>query len=204
MHMTAKERSSSAFSDLASSYDSSIYGKYTKRMQRRILELLIKTDSASVLDMGCGTGQLLSMIAKPGITLAGVDIAPGMIAEARHKLGDTANLKVGDTEALPWEDDTFDVVVSTLSFHHYPNPTKALAEAARVIKPEGRVIIGDVWLPTPFRQLVNRFVFPFSKEGDVAIYSRRDLARMLDIAGLRLVGWELDIYLFSILVAEPK
>ncbi|MGE5380934.1 MAG: class I SAM-dependent methyltransferase [Methylocystaceae bacterium] len=202
MNTLAKERSAEAFNRLASSYDHTIYGKYSARLYRKVLaKITIKKDSA-ILDLGCGTGKLLSLITAPEVRLAGVDIAPGMIAEARRKLGTGADLKLGDTEDLPWPNQSFEWVVSTLSFHHYPNPVGVLKEAARVVKPQGKVIIGDVWLPTPLRQVVNGLVFPFSKEGDVSMYSRSQLNQMLDEAGLRLVSWKLDRSLFFVLVAE--
>jgi len=151
----AKEKSFKAFNRMAYTYDNSLYSKYNSKLHRQVLKQLNLGYYESVLDLGCGTGQLLSRISRSGVLLAGVDIAPDMIAESKKKLGEQADLQVGDTENLPWEDGRFDAVLSTLSFHHYPNPLSVLKEAARVLNPGGRLIIGDVWLPSPLRQLIN-------------------------------------------------
>jgi ubiquinone/menaquinone biosynthesis C-methylase UbiE len=196
----AKEKSLEAFNRMASTYDNSLYGKYTVRLHRSVINQ-INLGCNSALDLGCGTGQLLSRISKSGISLAGIDIAPEMIAISRQKLGEKADLRVGDVEKLPWENESFDVVLSTLSFHHYPDPMSVLKEATRVLKTGGRLIIGDVWLPAPLRQFIYGLVFPFSSEGDVRMYSRRQLIKLLNEAGLHMTTWELDKSMFFVFTA---
>ena len=70
-------------------------------------------------------------------------------------MGKIADLKVADSAKLPWKAGNFDLVVTTDSFHHWPDPWKALLEAKRVLKKGGHLILADVWAPSPLRQLGN-------------------------------------------------
>jgi ubiquinone/menaquinone biosynthesis C-methylase UbiE len=136
----------------------------------------------SVLDVGCGAGNLLNLFKHGDVKVAGADLSPKMIEKAKKRLGKTADLRVADSENLPWSAGTFDLVVSTDSLHHWPDPVKAFSEMRRVLKLEGRVIIGDVWVPSLLRQLGNLLV-RFGKEGDVRVYSEGEVRRMLNEAG---------------------
>ena len=77
----------------------------------------------------------------------GIDLSSQMIEKAKHQLKNKATLVVGDSENLPFFDQTFDIVYCNDSFHHYPNPQKAIAEIYRVLKIGGTLIIGDTYLP---------------------------------------------------------
>ena len=136
----------------------------------------------SALDVGCGQGSLLLMLRTAEAKAAGADISPKMIEEAKERLGKDADLRVADSENLPWEDDSFDLVVSTASFHHYPDPIKALSEMKRVLKMDGHVIVADAWLPFPLRLLANLLV-RFTKEGDVRVFSQAEFERMMKEVG---------------------
>ncbi len=105
-----------------------------------------------------------------------------MIEEAKKRLGKAADLRVADSEALPWNAGSFDLVVTTDSFHHWPDPVKSLSEVRRVLKKNGHVVIADVWAPFPLRQLGN-WVARFGKEGDVKVYSKAEFERMLSEVG---------------------
>lgn len=104
---------------------------------------------ASVLDVGTGPGHLLVEMARvrPDLQLTGVDLAPGMIDVARRNLaglGGRAVAVVGDVRDLPFEDGTFDLIVSTFSLHHWANATDGGAELARVLRPGGQIRIYDL------------------------------------------------------------
>lgn len=105
-----------------------------------------------ILDVGCGTGGV-TIPAKQRVgqtgEAAGIDPAPEMIAVAKKKAGRKGleiDFRVGVIESLPYKDETFDVVTSSLMMHHLPYElqVKGLAEIRRVLKPGGRIFIADM------------------------------------------------------------
>jgi SAM-dependent methyltransferase len=106
---------------------------------------------AAVLEVGCGPGHLSIDLARHGLTVTGLDLDPAMIERARSNaegdaptMGPGPTFVLGDVAALPFEDASFDLVVSTLSMHHWSEPTAGLAEIARVLRPGGRALIWDL------------------------------------------------------------
>jgi ubiquinone/menaquinone biosynthesis C-methylase UbiE len=104
----------------------------------------------SLLDAGCGTGLSLLRIGVqfPGCVLYGLDISPGMIRAARRAAagaGASIDLRVGSITCLPYSERSFDVVVTTLMFHHLDLQEKrrAVAEIARVLKRGGRYVSAE-------------------------------------------------------------
>jgi ubiquinone/menaquinone biosynthesis C-methylase UbiE len=123
---------------------------------QEILSLLNPQKADKVLDLGCGTGVLTRRIADhldtgAGGVSVGIDAAAKMIRVARKKRGNaTCRFEVMAAESLSLEDESFDAVVSSLFFHHVPLDLKekALREAYRVLRPNGRLIIADMHIPT--------------------------------------------------------
>jgi ubiquinone/menaquinone biosynthesis C-methylase UbiE len=128
----------------------SFRGKW-RELRLRTITLAQLQPGEAVLDVGCGTGQLLLEVAgRVGRTgrVAGIDPGPQQIARARAKATRRkipVEFQVGVIEWLPFHNQTFDVVFSTLMMHHLPAPLKrqGLAEIARVLKPGGRLVIAD-------------------------------------------------------------
>jgi SAM-dependent methyltransferase len=98
-----------------------------------------------VLDIGCGVGAFLRLVADSGARAFGLDASEALLELARSRLPD-ADLRIGDMEALPYADDTFDLVTGFNSFFFANDIVAALREASRVAKPGAPVVI-QVWGP---------------------------------------------------------
>jgi SAM-dependent methyltransferase len=96
-----------------------------------------------VLDIGCGVGAFLRLVVARGGEPHGIDASEALIAYARTRLPG-ADLRVGEMEDLPWDDDTFDLVTGFNSFFFANDMVAALREARRVAKPNASVVI-QVW-----------------------------------------------------------
>ncbi len=99
---------------------------------------------ARVLDIGCGPGHLAADLARRSLDVTAIDLDPRMVGQARLRLGPDADVRVADVAALPFDDASFDVVVSTLSMHHWADKGAGLAEVARVLRPGGTALIYDL------------------------------------------------------------
>ncbi|HXW04107.1 MAG TPA: metalloregulator ArsR/SmtB family transcription factor [Vicinamibacterales bacterium] len=99
-----------------------------------------------VADLGCGTGQVTAALAPFVARVVAVDRSADMLEAARPRLKDFANVELrrGDLGALPLPDRELDVATFVLVLHHLPDPAAALAEAARALKPGGRLLICDM------------------------------------------------------------
>jgi len=104
-----------------------------------------------VLDVGCGPGHLANRLARgQGLEVTGLDLDPAMIERARANAerGVAAERRptfvVGGVAALPFPEGSFDLVVSTLSMHHWADATAGLAEIGRVLRPGGRALVWDI------------------------------------------------------------
>lgn len=97
-------------------------------------------------DLGCGTGQLSETIAPHVKRVIAVDGSSDMLEAARTRLSTLPNVDVrqGDLEALPLVDAELDAAMLSLVLHYSPDPARALAEVARVIRPNGRLLIVDM------------------------------------------------------------
>lgn len=124
--------------------------------------------SGAGLDLGCGTGFFLPALAPRCETLTGLDLAPGMLAQAALR-GSGARLVCGDAEALPFADESLDWVFSSLALQWCECPQQAFAELHRVLRPGGRVLfstlldgslwqLAQAWQAVDARPHVNRFL----------------------------------------------
>jgi ubiquinone/menaquinone biosynthesis C-methylase UbiE len=187
---TYKEKSASTFNKQAANYDSTYCGRHAQMLYSHVMDTMGRYEFQNVLDVGCGTGNVLAGVLKKwNVSAAGIDLSDNMLDIAKKRIGEKADLRKGDSENLPWESNMFDMVICTDSFHHYPNPEAVLSEMKRVVKPEGKIIIADPWLSAPFRQIANLFM-PLCKDGDVKIYSCNDLRKLLQGSRLNLKSWE--------------
>ena len=109
-----------------------------RSMRQEFLSSLAIREGARLLEVGCGTGVLTRALADlPGVeSVVGVDLAPSLLDKARE-LAPNVHFEQADARALPFADTSFDVVVFDSTLSHVPEPERALAEAARVLRPGG-------------------------------------------------------------------
>ena len=119
-------------------------------------------------DLGCGTGQMAATLAPFVGRVVAVDQSAAMLQAARKRLQgfDNVDLRRGDVEALPLDDERLDLATLMLVLHHVTEPAKALAEVARVLKPGGRLVVVDM-LPhdrESYRQQMGHVWLGFTEE----------------------------------------
>jgi ubiquinone/menaquinone biosynthesis C-methylase UbiE len=137
------------FNQWALTYEQSImqrllFGPVHTKMLDMLVHEEAKAQPKCILDVGCGTGRFLraASIRWPQAQLWGVDPAEQMVFEAA-RLNPQATFKVGFAESLPLPGESADIVVSSLSFHHWENHQKGIHEIARVLSPEGLLCLAD-------------------------------------------------------------
>ena len=144
----------------AGAYDALVASVLEGFYARVAAEVAAAYPGGKVLEVGSGPGRLAVRLAReaPSITLTGVDISEAMFERAARRaagagLSERVRFEVGDVAALPFTDQEFDGVVSTLSLHHWSDPARGLAEIHRVLKPGGEARIYDLahWLWRPAR-----------------------------------------------------
>ena len=185
-----KQKSRAAYDRYAPQYATGVSGRHARWLHASVLAALEELDFGSVLDVGCGTAVLLEKIIamRPATAAHGIDLSPGMLAVARERLGESADVRVADAEALPLADDAVDAVVCVDSFHHYPLPGVALIDMRRVLRAGGALVLGEWRVPAPIRRLMNA-VIGRMPDGDVRIYSRTEIVGLALAAGFDVVHW---------------
>ena len=121
----------------AATYDESFRGQ-SDQLDAPMLDAAGVVSGSRVLDVGCGTGQLSRTARHRGAEVVGTDISDGMIEVARAQLPDS-RFVVAPAERQPFDDASFDAVVMGLVLFLLPDPTAALTEAHRVLRPGGRI-----------------------------------------------------------------
>jgi ubiquinone/menaquinone biosynthesis C-methylase UbiE len=142
-------RDVAAFNDRAAGYDRGWRGRLHHEIAHRTAGLAVATVEAPnrVLDVGCGTGYLLRVLAHrypDAQHLVGIDAAPQMIWAANAVTDDgRLTFSLGVAEGLRYPDATFDLIVSTTSFDHWSDQQAGLTECARVLRPGGHLVLVD-------------------------------------------------------------
>lgn len=155
------------------------------------LELMIKLsqpkNTDTVLDVACGGGIISCEFAKIVSQVTGIDLTPAMIEQAKslqkEKQLKNINWKIGDVLNLPFDDNSFSIVVTRYSFHHLIDPQKALEEMKRVCRPNGKVVVIDV---TPDKDKVDLYdqVEKLRDSSHVRALTFSELKSMMEKTGL--------------------
>lgn len=181
------QQKQSLFDRWAGFYDLTLTSVFYQAIHRRLLDSIELPKQPCVLDLGCGTGKLLNRLAQhqPALTGLGIDLSPDMIAQAHraNEAPEQIQYQVGNAVKLELEDDSFDAVFNTITFLHYPEPERVLAEVQRVLKPGGCYYLADFsprWAKEP--EVLAQGMSP------IRFYSPAVRERLALQSGLALLG----------------
>lgn len=181
------DRDVQAFDARAASYESGRHGRLHKEISDRVVELALSRVPAPrcVLDVGCGTGYALRLLAArlpQAREFLGVDAAPKMVEAARSASCDKRlNFVRGTAEQLPTGDGAYDLVVSTTSFDHWADQGAGVRECARALAPGGTLVLTDQFSTLLWLTMLG------SRRGKARTRSRA--TRLITAAGLREPRW---------------
>jgi SAM-dependent methyltransferase len=181
--------SSSHFDDIASHYDASLPPHVAEHyLQKRIDFVLAHCPRGRALDVGCGTGTLAARLAGVGYDVAGIDPSEGMLGVLRTRAPGVEAVQAPGT-AIPFPDDSFDLVLSVAVMHHIADRGDVhgtLAEMTRVCRPGGRILVWDHNPRNPYwRSLMARVP---QDTGEERLIPEDELLRGLADAGARTLS----------------
>ena len=179
-----KDAARRRFDRWASSYERDRRSRFNARPQREAVAALGLRSGDRFLDVGCGTGAAVRAAAAVAGRAVGADISPEMIRRATELASGLTNVEfvVADSEALPFPDAAFTAVLCTASFHHYPNPRRALAEMARVLDLDGRLVIADGVADILSARIADRILRRVDRS-HIRLYRTEELAALFGDAG---------------------
>ena len=182
------------FTQAAKIYDSGHSGIYEmcKDDYPPILEELEKESFHDVLDCGCGTGPMIQLLNEkyPDKHYVGLDLTPEMIRVAQAKRLSNTEFIVGDSENLPFAEESFDAVICSNSFHHYPNPQNFFDSTYQVLRKGGRLILRDYTSSDFIVWLMNHLELPLANltgHGDVKICKVTEFIAMAEKSGFTVL-----------------
>jgi len=183
------------FNNWSKDYDRKLFWPFYFSNKAIIKSTLINRD-LSVLDVGCGTGILLQQLfnMNRNLKLYGIDISPEMVKMAQNKLNISICIKKGSANSLPYNDNTFDLVTCSTSFHHYSEPKKAIVEMHRVLKGDGKLIVLDPFTNGFIRLMlcaVLNFIF---KETETCLFTKKQFREMFMDAGFSQITQKTYLY----------
>jgi ubiquinone/menaquinone biosynthesis C-methylase UbiE len=163
---------------------------WLRYVQRQVLDRIDWSQVTAVLDVACGTGWATMEAARSmqGVDAGmacGCDISTGMLAwRTNEEEGDAeAYFSAASAQALPFRGDSFDIVICTAAFHHFPAPLAALQELKRVLRSGGTLLLADSCRDQSVGTSVWDRLHRWFEPGHVKYYSREELVGLLDAAG---------------------
>lgn len=182
-----KINSKKNFDRQAKVYDNSIYSMYPRKCYNTVIEEINNINFDKLLDVGCGTGEILNRIANSKQKYYGLDLSEKMLDVARLK-NNSKNITYinGDSDKIPFKNNFFDIVICVESFHHYPNPDNVAKEFNRILKKGGSLIICDMYRRQPLRTIYNLFM-KIVNTGDVKIYTIEEIENIFKNYGFTML-----------------
>jgi ubiquinone/menaquinone biosynthesis C-methylase UbiE len=179
-------------------YDA-IFEPFLGGLRRDVLGFARPRREMRVLEVGCGTGSNLALFLGEGCAVAGIDTSSAMVGSARAKLGEGADLRVGDAAEMPFGDGTFDLVIAFLTLHEMPSALRqaVVTDMSRVASRDGRLLLVDFHTRPyafPMGWLYRSAIVPVEiAAGREHFRNHRDMLRRGGIPGLvRSSGLELE------------
>ncbi len=171
----------------------SALGRITERLEEDLIfKLTGPLEGRRLLDAGCGDGRLLALAAARGAKATGLDPDSAMLASARERArreGITARFLEGRIERLPFADGSFDIVLAVTVLSFVADAPLAFREMARVLRPGGRLVLGELGLFSSWAAIRRlRALFGSSLWRAARFLSARELAALTEKAGLELVA----------------
>ena len=187
--LNKKEQVTQMFDNISKEYDGLnrvISFGIDVKWRNKVVDIVSKSNPERILDIATGTGDLAINLAKTDAKeIIGLDISDGMLEVGRHKikqksLDNLISMVIGDSENLPFEDNSFDAITVAFGVRNFETLEKGLAEILRVLKPNGIFVILETSVPTkiPYKQgykFYSKFILPtigklFSKDQSAYTY----------------------------------
>ena len=158
-----KEQVTQMFDTISENYDNLnrvISFGIDKKWRKRVVQLVAEKNPRTILDVATGTGDLAIAMAQTGAAqVIGLDLSPGMLEVGKDKvkakkLDGIVDMVIGDSENLPFDDNSFDAVTVAFGVRNFENLQKGLQEIYRVLNPNGILVVLETSVPTkfPFKQ----------------------------------------------------
>ncbi|WP_062197798.1 class I SAM-dependent methyltransferase [Massilibacterium senegalense] len=173
------------FDELVCFFDDMVQTNWLSSIHERLKELTGSWQNQDVLDVGCGTGRFLIRGINEARSVTGIDLSPGMIEFAEKIVQESnvatkATFLAGDACALPFPNQSFDVVIATCLLFLLPNPEDGLKEMMRVVKPNGKLAILN-----PSEQLTEQVAENICNEYGLEGFERKSFLHWAKVATRR-------------------
>ncbi|AXT20879.1 bifunctional demethylmenaquinone methyltransferase/2-methoxy-6-polyprenyl-1,4-benzoquinol methylase UbiE [Flavobacteriaceae bacterium AU392] len=162
-NLSKKEQVTQMFDTISKKYDGLnrvISFGIDIKWRKKVVKLVAQKTPKTILDIATGTGDLaINLTETNAKKIIGLDISPGMLDVGKRKVNEkgldkTIEMVIGDSENLPFEDNTFDAITVAFGVRNFENLEKGLTEILRVLKPKGIFVILETSIPskTPYKQ----------------------------------------------------
>ena len=186
---TFHDRSKKYYKNKSANFELSLEAKLMLPFKKKLLSLIFVPTNGKVLDVGCGSGSFLNMISKQfDFEGYGVDISENILKTAQIS-NPTMHFETAISESIPFNNESFDVMTTNLSYHHFENVGAFAQEAFRLLKPKGLIYINEMYSPEFLRGFLNVFV-PLIPAGCIKIFSPDEIINNFETNGFKKYSFD--------------